>query len=117
VAPAGAWPVADTLAGMAGVARSFVDRSVEVLTESGAPRTTNELMHHAGHAGTVRSAAERLARDERLVRTGPNSWGLACWGARRYRPLDAVISDAAGAEPGGFRQVRRDRGSRPGPGW
>jgi hypothetical protein len=70
---------------MGSLARSFVDRSVEV----------------------------RLAGDERLVRTGPNSWGLACWGARRYRPLDAVISDAAGAEPGGFRRTRRDRG-RPG---
>jgi hypothetical protein len=86
---------------------SFVDRSVEVLSESGAPCTTNELMHHAGHAGTVRSAAERLGRDDRLVRTGPNSWGLARWGTRRYRPLDAFISDAATTEPSGLRTTRR----------
>lgn len=90
-----------------GAVRSFVDRSVEALEEAGKPRTTNELMHHAGHAGTVRSAAQRLAGDDRLVRTGPNSWGLACWGARSYRPLDSLITNATGTEPSGLRTTRR----------
>jgi hypothetical protein len=101
---------------------SFVDRAVDVLVGAGRPMTTNELIGCAGPAGTVRSAAQRLARDDRLVRTGRNHWSLAEWGAAPYRPLEAGL--AAAGRPrrrrhsphAGLGRLPSPRGPSPGTG-
>ncbi|MGA8117864.1 MAG: hypothetical protein WCA46_29865 [Actinocatenispora sp.] len=59
------------------------------------PLSTGQLIDRAGPAGSVRSAVQRLADDERLVRTGRNEWALASWGAEPYRPLDAGLASAS----------------------
>ncbi|WP_203659836.1 hypothetical protein [Actinocatenispora rupis] len=79
---------------------SFVDRAIAALTAAGTSLTTGQLIARAAPAPTVRSAVQKLAADQRLMRTGLNRWGLADTGAAPYRALDV-----AAAAP-----VRRSRG-------
>lgn|GEM_PF-3791024 len=66
---------------------SFVDRAIEALRAAAAPLTTSELLAAAGQPGSVRTAVQRLAADDRLVRTGRNRWALAGTGATPYSPI------------------------------
>ena len=66
---------------------SFVDRAIDALRAAAAPLTTGELLAAAGSGGSVRTAVQKLAADDRLIRTGRNSWALAGTGETPYSPI------------------------------
>lgn len=88
---------------------SFVDRVVAALSAAGTALTTGQLIARAtaGSAMSVRSAVQKLAADDRLVRTDRNRWALAATGATPYTELRDATPDAQPAPP--------PRRRRPGP--
>lgn len=90
---------------------SFVDRVVAALAAAGTALTTGQLIARAAGAPamSVRSAVQKLAADDRLVRTDRNRWALAATGATPYTELrDAAATAAPEVAPAPRRR-------RPGP--
>lgn len=77
-----------------------LDKATVVLKLEGAPMTAEAIVDGIGEGLSVRSVRSRLSTDERFVRTGKSTIGLAEWGLEEYSGIADEI----------FERIDRDGG-------
>ncbi|WP_165841691.1 exonuclease domain-containing protein [Corynebacterium heidelbergense] len=66
-------------------------RSVAVLSIAGEPMTAEAIFRSAGSSGTLRALKNALSVNDRVVRTGVDTFGLRRWGVEEYTKLTDII--------------------------
>jgi len=79
---------------------SMLERAVAVLAATAEPLTAEAIQDRMSLERSIRSLKNQMSADDRFVRVGRNSWGLAEWGMSGYTSIREAIRATLEAKNG-----------------